>query len=299
MIERGLKTFVEVGKALAEIQDGKLYRRQGYATFEDYCQQRWGMARQTAYDHVKASEVAENVRTCVQNPPSLAHAREMASLSPEQQREVASRVDFANTTVRELKEEIKQVRDPEPDPEPNPEPTPEPDPEPEPKPAPKMAVHFSSDSEEWYTPPEVLARAVKALGAIDLDPCSNSADSPNVPAILHFTQEDDGLSRMWGGRVYMNPPYGRAIDAWAEKLCAEYAAGNVSEAVALVPARVDTDWFRRFRDAVICFIDGRLKFSGHENSAPFPSAVIYLGTRIEAFASAFSDMGDLWVRYGR
>jgi hypothetical protein len=41
VMERGLQTFVEVGKALADIRDGELYRGQGYATFEDYCQQRW------------------------------------------------------------------------------------------------------------------------------------------------------------------------------------------------------------------------------------------------------------------
>jgi hypothetical protein len=45
VIERGLQSFVEVGKALADIRDGKLYRCQGDATFEDYCQQRWGFSR--------------------------------------------------------------------------------------------------------------------------------------------------------------------------------------------------------------------------------------------------------------
>jgi len=160
-------------------------------------------------------------------------------------------------------------------------------------------MSFFSDSDEWYTPPEVISRVQAVLGEIDLDPCSNSADIPAVPATLHFTREDDGLSRTWGGRVYMNPPYGHVIDAWAEKLCSEYTAGNVTEAIALVPARVDTDWFNRFRDAVVCFVDGRLKFSGHKNSAPFPSAVVYLGPRIRAFSSAFGDMGRIWIELKR
>lgn len=159
-----------------------------------------------------------------------------------------------------------------------------------------LNVHFSSESAEWYTPPAVIERVVTCLRSIDLDPCSNSASEPAVPAALHFTQEDDGLTRLWAGRVYMNPPYGREIDDWANKLCSEYAAGNVTEAIALIPARVDTDWFRRFRDAAVCFIDGRLKFSGHENSAPFPSAVVYLGERVNAFCAAFADIGDIWVR---
>lgn len=71
---------------------------------------------------------------------------------------------------------------------------------------------YSSESEEWYTPPDVLGR-VRLLGEIDLDPCSNGG-SPIVPARRHFTKEDDGLVREWAGFVYMNPPYGRGIDEW-------------------------------------------------------------------------------------
>ena len=78
---------------------------------------------------------------------------------------------------------------------------------------------------------------------------------------------------------------------------AEYVGGNVCEAVALVPARVDTSWFNRLRDYAVCFIRGRLQFSGHENSAPFPSAVVYLGSRRDAFYGTFSDLGDVWVRW--
>lgn len=138
---------------------------------------------------------------------------------------------------------------------------------------------------------------LEVLGAIDLDPCADPQKS--IPANQHLTVQEDGLAYQWNGRVYMNPPYGREIEPWVEKLCAEYARGNVSEAIALVPARVDTDWFRRFRDFAVCFIDGRLKFSGHTNSAPFPSAVIYLGRDIERFEASFGSTGDVWLRWRR
>ena len=42
-----------------------------------------------------------------------------------------------------------------------------------------LKVHFSSESEDWYAPPEIVERVVKALGAVDLDPCSNSGDAAN------------------------------------------------------------------------------------------------------------------------
>ena len=47
IVEHGLQTFYEVGKALDEIREQKLYR-ETHKTFEAYCQEKWGMARQTA-----------------------------------------------------------------------------------------------------------------------------------------------------------------------------------------------------------------------------------------------------------
>lgn len=156
-------------------------------------------------------------------------------------------------------------------------------------------VHFMSDSIECYTPSEILARAVRAMGAIDLDPCSNSHESPNVPAAQHYTQEDDGLAQAWAGRVFMNPPYGRELDDWIAKLCEEYEGGHVSQAIALVPSRTDTQWFRRLRAYPRCFIWGRLRFVNQENSAPFPSMAVYLGGNLGAFLTSFSDIGDTYT----
>lgn len=56
VIERGLNTFVEVGEALAEVRDARLYSGD-FATFEDYCGQRWNLTRKRAYDLMGAAEV--------------------------------------------------------------------------------------------------------------------------------------------------------------------------------------------------------------------------------------------------
>lgn len=158
-----------------------------------------------------------------------------------------------------------------------------------------LNLHFSSDNIECYTPADIVSRAQAAMGRIDLDPCSNSRDEPNIPAEHHFTEEDDGLSRGWDGRVYMNPPYGRVLPAWVKHLCGEYDARRTIEAIALVPSRTDTLWFRALREYPRCFIWGRLKFVGQENSAPFPSMVVYLGDGLDRFCKAFSDIGDIYV----
>jgi hypothetical protein len=157
-------------------------------------------------------------------------------------------------------------------------------------------VLSSSKSVEWYSPAKIIEPTVKLLGTIDLDPCSNSHENPTVPATVLFTREDDGLKRRWAGRVYMNPPYGSEMAAWVEKLASSYEAGDVSEAIALVPGRIDTEWMRRLRDYPRCHRYGRLRFSAHDQSAPFPSIVFYLGRRIDHFQDAFSDLGDTFER---
>lgn len=91
-IRQGLNTFVDVGNALLEIRDKRLYR-QDYSTFEDYCNKQWNMARRTAYQLIDAAEVVENVRNCAQIlPTNESQARPLASLEPEEQVEAWKRV---------------------------------------------------------------------------------------------------------------------------------------------------------------------------------------------------------------
>ncbi len=156
---------------------------------------------------------------------------------------------------------------------------------------------FTSSTPEWYTPPEIIGAVLDLFdGTIDLDPCSNSHEAPIVPAREHFTRADDGLHREWRGKVYMNPPYGREIQPWIEKIRSEFEGGRVVEAIALVPARTDTRWFRILSGRYPrCEVAGRLKFSGCDNSAPFPSTVFYLGNRVQQFAEAFGGFGVIVV----
>ncbi len=165
----------------------------------------------------------------------------------------------------------------------------------------RLAVHFSSDTPEHYTPQDFLLLVKDVFGDIpDLDPCSNSHDTPNVAAHRHYTAEDDGLKKPWAGRVFMNPPYGREVPAWITKVRKEWARGKVSELIALLPARTDTEWFNHLTadtdDAVICFLFGRLTFIGNNDPAPFPSMVVYFGPKHDVFADIFVQQGSLWQR---
>jgi hypothetical protein len=157
-----------------------------------------------------------------------------------------------------------------------------------------LRVMGSSASDEWCTPPHIFELALDVMGEIDLDP-SWHPDSP-VQASTTYIEADDGLARPWHGRTWLNPPYGREIGAWIDKLVDEHEAGQVSEALALIPARVDAAWFRLLDPYPRCFVYGRLTFSNSENSAPFPAAIPYLGPNVERFIEVFSSVGGIWTR---
>ncbi len=303
VIRRGMQTFIEVGAALEEIRSRRLYEPD-YDGFESYCQAEFGWTRRYADRNIRAARTAATLRPFGLDFENEAQAREMSRLAEDA--EAAGRVwrkvgeanggKHPSTALREaIDRELGLV------------------PKPENLSAEEAEavlsgyadvrqavsestkerhVHFSSESPEWYTPRHVLGRVVEALGAIDLDPCSEA--ERHVPTSEHFTRIEDGLSREWCGRVFVNPPYGRETVKWIQKLKEEYEAGRVSAAVVLVAARTDTAWFALLREFPRCFLRGRLSFSEHENSAAFPSVAIYLGDNMAAFVRAFGDMGDVY-----
>jgi len=153
---------------------------------------------------------------------------------------------------------------------------------------------MTSLNDDWYTPPDIASAVVKSLGGIvDLDPCADPRKT--FPASEHFTESDNGLVRPWLGRVYMNPPYGRTIGTWTTKLRDELRNGWATEAVALLPGRVDTTWWHELAPPHVCFLRGRLRFSGYAQSAPFPSVAVYFGPEPWRFADAFQDLGLLYM----
>lgn len=136
-----------------------------------------------------------------------------------------------------------------------------------------MSVHFSSETDEWPTPQDFFDRVNARLGPFDLDVC---ATPENAKCDRYFTKEQDGLAQEWSGKVWMNPPYGRAIGKWVKKAYESSQSGAL--VVCLIPARTDTAWWHDFvSKGNVRFIRGRLKFGGCKHSAPFPSALVIFG----------------------
>mgnify|MGYP000864520568 FL=1 len=126
---------------------------------------------------------------------------------------------------------------------------------------------------EWLTPPSLVIK----LGEFDLDPCS-PINAPFLHAKNNYTIADDGLSKEWFGRVYLNPPYGRGMELWLEKLKFH---GN---GIALIFARTETKCFFEhiWNDAdAVLFVKGRIRFyhiSGIQAGTPgAPSVFIAYG----------------------
>jgi hypothetical protein len=119
VIERGKNTFVEVGNALSEIRDSRIYRAT-HATFEDYCRERWDWSKRSAYQFIAAAEVVENVRNCAQKPTTESQARPLAKLEPEQQPAAWEKAqDIAKeegkpVTARHVEQAVAQIVTPEP-----------------------------------------------------------------------------------------------------------------------------------------------------------------------------------------
>ena len=150
--------------------------------------------------------------------------------------------------------------------------------------------------EEWNTPEALLVVAREAMGGIDLDPASNPQAQSRVQARKFYTKDENGLTQPWVGRIYLNPPYtGGLVDQFADKLIAEYVAGNVTEAVWLTNNSADTGWFHRLAEkaAVVVFLRGRVKFwkvgkdSEELQGSPLQGQVLmYLGQNAKRFVTA-------------
>lgn len=161
----------------------------------------------------------------------------------------------------------------------------------------KPHVSNNSGNNEWYTPKKYVDAARRVLGGIDLDPASCAYANETVQAERFFSVENDGLTKEWRGRVWMNPPYNaESVVKFTEKFVDEYEAGHINEGVVLVNNATETSWFVNMVNvaAAIVFPRGRIRYesSTRESLAPLQGqAFLYFGENIDKFFEAFSEIG--------
>jgi hypothetical protein len=158
-------------------------------------------------------------------------------------------------------------------------------------------VHVSNNSgnNEWYTPPEYTGSARECMGGIDLDPASCEIANRTVGATTYYTLEDDGLSKPWYGRVWLNPPYSRElVKQFCQKLIDSLP--HIEAACVLVNNATETGWFQVMgrRCNGICFPRKRIKFlcpAGMRGSPLQGQVILYFGKDEKLFSSIFSKFG--------
>lgn len=119
VIERGKNTFVEVGNALSEIRDSRIYRAT-HSTFEDYCRERWQFSKTQCNRLIDSAKVALNLAPIGVIPSTESQARPLAKLEPEQQpaawekaQEIAKE-EGKPVTARHVEQAVAEIVTPQP-----------------------------------------------------------------------------------------------------------------------------------------------------------------------------------------
>lgn len=210
-----------------------------------------------------------------QNALSINAAYQITKMEPEQQREIGERIEQGERP----KEVVSDVQH-------------------------RPHVTNNSGCNEWYTPQRYIDLAREVLGEIDLDPASCAFANETVKARLFYSEDDDGLTKPWHGRVWMNPPYSAdLVLKFAEKFVGEYNDGNVTDGIVLVNNATETAWFASLVSAAtaVCFPRGRIRYQSQnrESLAPLQGqAFLYFGENGDKFLQVFSEIGWGAVIYG-
>ena len=146
---------------------------------------------------------------------------------------------------------------------------------------------------ERYTPSEIIELVKEVLGNIDLDPASCSVANETVGATNFYSADDDGLSKEWTGKIFMNPPYSKDL---IEKFVDKLIGSSIEEAITLTHNCTETSWGQKLigNAKVVAFPTGRIDCktpSGDGGSPKQGSMICYFGSNIDKFFDTFGRIG--------
>jgi hypothetical protein len=133
VITWGLQRFYHVGKALMRIKENKWYKSKlGFNSFEEYCDERWGLKKSYAYRLIQSAEVLDDLSpigdgdedegdydrllerpTSPVLPATESQARELARLETKKERieawrEITATYEPEEITARDVAEIVKR-----------------------------------------------------------------------------------------------------------------------------------------------------------------------------------------------
>lgn len=93
-----------------EMRDSKLYKELGYSDFGDYCEQETGFKRSQAYNYIAIAEKLPEDFVQSIGQIGMTKVLLLTNLSDDERSEITANTDLRNTTVKELEQQIKQLK---------------------------------------------------------------------------------------------------------------------------------------------------------------------------------------------
>jgi hypothetical protein len=112
VVREGLRTFVEVGDALAAIRDRKLFTAGGYKNFDEYCKNEFDFGGNYGRKLIRSAVIAKEF-----DVPNESVARAVASVPKEDREEVVTMArsrqpDLTASIIEDMHEELREARRP-------------------------------------------------------------------------------------------------------------------------------------------------------------------------------------------
>lgn len=157
----------------------------------------------------------------------------------------------------------------------------------------------------WLTPEPVLNHVRNYFnGQIPLDPATE--ENNPTKAKIFYTKKDNGLLKTWDYPVFINPPYGKEIPNWCEKIHLESSRKPTRPILALLPCgsgRPGTKYWQNhiFQNHLnaICFVRGRINFYNSEGKIikgnTYPSQIVGFNIDVDHFVSSFEYLGKILI----
>ena len=101
----------QMAQGFKRMRDEKLYTSMGYDNFEQYCKEEAGMTYRQVYNYIT---IVENLPEKIMKSIScvgMTKLTMLSKLSPDEQTEIAEKVDLENTTVKQLKKKIAELEE--------------------------------------------------------------------------------------------------------------------------------------------------------------------------------------------
>ena len=139
------------------------------------------------------------------------------------------------------------------------------------------------NTDQRYTPLDIVDRCASALGGIGLDPTANLGKT--VPALHHITERENCFVTSWVPllcelpTVFMNPPFSNSAPFIVE-MCRHIEDGVINRAITLaltsVLANKSTQPLVKRHAVAVCHPYGRINFIGGKPGSTNDRDVVFI-----------------------